>query len=77
MPSRPPGGSGYEEGRPTMGTYVPDSLPVSTGYTKPSEIADVTVRVESDRYGPVEDIHLILNHILHDWISTDNQARIG
>ena len=42
-----------------------------------AEIADVTVRVESDRYGPVEDIHLILNHILHDWISTDNQADIG
>ena len=42
-----------------------------------AEIADITVRVKSDRYGPVEDVHLILNHILHDWISTDNQADIG
>ena len=31
-------------------------------------ICEVNVIVDSDRYGPVEDVHLILNHILHDWI---------
>ena len=31
-------------------------------------ICDVNVVVDSDRYGPVEDVHLILNHILHAWI---------
>ena len=31
-------------------------------------ICDVNVVVDSDRYGPVEDVHLILNHVLHAWI---------
>ena len=39
-----------------------------------AELADVTVCVRSDRYGPVEDVHLILNHILHAWISAEIQA---
>ena len=39
-----------------------------------AELADVTVCVGSDRYGPVEDVHLILNHILHAWISAEIQA---
>ena len=32
------------------------------------EMADVSVVVDSNDYGPVEDVHLILNHILHSWI---------
>lgn len=32
------------------------------------QIADVSVVVDSDDYGPVEDVHLILNHIHHAWI---------
>lgn len=31
-------------------------------------LADVSVVVDSHEYGPVEDVHLILNHILHAWI---------
>ena len=31
-------------------------------------LADVSVVVDSYEYGPVEDVHLILNHILHAWI---------
>ena len=34
-------------------------------------ICDVNVVVDSDRYGPVEDVHLILNHILHAWIQEE------
>lgn len=33
-----------------------------------AKICDVNVIVDSDQYGPVEDVHLILNHILHAWI---------
>ena len=40
---------------------------------KMADLADVSVRVGSDRYGPVEDVHLILNHILHTWISAELQ----
>ena len=32
------------------------------------QLADVSVVVDSHDYGPVEDVHLILNHILHAWI---------
>lgn len=32
------------------------------------QLADVSVVVDSHEYGPVEDVHLILNHILHAWI---------
>ena len=32
------------------------------------QIADVSVVVDSDDYGPVEDVHLILNHIHHAWL---------
>ncbi len=38
------------------------------GGGKLREIADVSVVVDSHDYGPVEDVHLILNHILHAWI---------
>lgn len=31
-------------------------------------ICEVNVVVDSNRYGPVEDVHLILNHVLHAWI---------
>ncbi|MYB93144.1 SIS domain-containing protein [Candidatus Poribacteria bacterium] len=31
-------------------------------------ICDVNVIVDSNYYGPVEDVHLILNHVLHAWI---------
>ena len=34
-------------------------------------ICDVNVVVDSDRYGPVEDVHLILNHVLHAWIQEE------
>lgn len=33
-----------------------------------AKICDVNVIVDSSEYGPVEDVHLILNHILHAWI---------
>ena len=33
-----------------------------------AKICDVNVVVDSSEYGPVEDVHLILNHILHAWI---------
>lgn len=33
-----------------------------------AKICEVNVIVDSDQYGPVEDVHLILNHILHAWI---------
>ena len=33
-----------------------------------AQITDVSVVVDSHEYGPVEDAHLILNHILHAWI---------
>ena len=38
------------------------------GGGKLREMADVSVVVDSQEYGPVEDVHLILNHILHSWI---------
>ena len=38
------------------------------GGGKLAEICDVNVVVDSNLYGPVEDVHLILNHILHIWI---------
>lgn len=38
------------------------------GGGKLAEICDVNVIVDSNQYGPVEDVHLILNHILHAWI---------
>lgn len=38
------------------------------GGGKLREMADVSVVVDSYDYGPVEDVHLILNHILHSWI---------
>ncbi len=38
------------------------------GGGKLQQLADVSVVVDSHEYGPVEDVHLILNHILHAWI---------
>ncbi|MCE2399867.1 SIS domain-containing protein [Candidatus Poribacteria bacterium] len=37
-------------------------------------ICDVNVVVDSDQYGPVEDVHLILNHVLHAWIKEEFSA---
>lgn len=37
---------------------------VGFGGGKLAEVADVAVVVASDEYGPVEDIHLLLNHLL-------------
>ena len=34
-------------------------------------ICDVNVVVDSNQYGPVEDVHLILNHVLHAWIQEE------
>ena len=34
-------------------------------------ICEVNVVVDSNRYGPVEDVHLILNHVLHAWIQEE------
>ena len=41
------------------------------GGGKLASICDVNVVVDSDRYGPVEDVHLILNHVLHAWIQEE------
>ncbi|RKU38927.1 hypothetical protein C6496_05350 [Candidatus Poribacteria bacterium] len=41
------------------------------GGGKLASICDVNVIVDSDRYGPVEDVHLILNHVLHAWIQEE------
>ncbi len=41
------------------------------GGGKLSEICDVSVVVDSNEYGPVEDVHLILNHVLHAWIKAE------
>lgn len=38
------------------------------GGGKLAKIVDVSVIVDSNDYGPVEDIHLILDHIIQDWI---------
>ena len=35
------------------------------GGGKLAKLADIAIVVESDRYGPVEDIHLVLDHIMH------------
>lgn len=37
---------------------------------KLKEICDVTVLVKTEKgeYGPVEDVHMILDHLLHTWI---------
>ena len=36
-----------------------------------ARICEINVIVHSDKYGPVEDVHLILNHILHAWIQEE------
>lgn len=41
------------------------------GGGKLAKICDVNVVVDSDRYGPVEDVHLILNHVVHAWIKEE------
>ena len=41
---------------------------IGFGGGKLRQLADVSVVVDSHDYGPVEDVHLILNHILHAWI---------
>lgn len=47
---------------------------------KLKELSDIVVHVKSNRgeYGPVEDIHLILNHLLANWlqykVSAETQA---
>ncbi|MDE0313700.1 MAG: SIS domain-containing protein [Candidatus Poribacteria bacterium] len=41
------------------------------GGGKLATICDVNVVVDSDQYGPVEDVHLILNHVLHAWIKEE------
>ena len=38
------------------------------GGGKLAGITDVSVVADSHEYGPVEDVHLVLNHILHAWI---------
>lgn len=43
------------------------------GGGKLASICDVNVVVNSNQYGPVEDIHLILNHIIHSWITEELQ----
>lgn len=39
-----------------------------------AEICEINVIVDSHKYGPVEDIHLVLNHILHSWIQEEFQG---
>ena len=41
------------------------------GGGKLQQLTDVSVVVDSHEYGPVEDVHLILNHILHAWIKEE------
>lgn len=41
------------------------------GGGKLATICDVNVVVDSNQYGPVEDVHLILNHVLHAWIKEE------
>ena len=41
------------------------------GGGKLATICDLNVVVDSNLYGPVEDVHLILNHILHAWIQEE------
>lgn len=36
-----------------------------------AKICEINVVVDSSEYGPVEDVHLILNHILHAWIKKE------
>jgi D-sedoheptulose 7-phosphate isomerase len=38
------------------------------GGGKLAQTTEVSVVVDSSAYGPVEDVHLILNHVLHAWI---------
>ena len=38
------------------------------GGGKLARLADASVVVDSQEYGPVEDVHLILNHVLYAWI---------
>ncbi|MYF99324.1 SIS domain-containing protein [Candidatus Poribacteria bacterium] len=40
-------------------------------------ISDVNVIVESNQYGPVEDVHLILNHVVHAWIKEEFTSENG
>ena len=41
------------------------------GGGKLATICDINVVVDSNLYGPVEDVHLMLNHILHAWIQEE------
>lgn len=41
------------------------------GGGKLAKMADHSVVVDSNDYGPVEDIHLVLDHIIQDWISEE------
>ena len=43
------------------------------GGGKLADLCEVNVVVNSNQYGPVEDVHLILNHILHAWIIEEFQ----
>jgi len=38
------------------------------GGGKLAKMVDVSVIVDSNEYGPVEDIHLVLDHIIQNWI---------
>ena len=38
------------------------------------QLADVSVVVDSHDYGPVEDVHLILNHILQAWVRKELES---
>ena len=38
------------------------------GGGKLAKLADVAIVVSSDEYGPVEDVHLILDHILTSYL---------
>ena len=38
------------------------------GGGKLAQMTDISVVADSYEYGPVEDVHLVLNHVLHAWI---------
>ena len=57
-----------EQGCPTAGL-------TGFGGGKLAQITDVNVVVDSDDYGPVEDIHMILDHVFRAWIHEELSSR--
>jgi len=43
------------------------------------EISDIAVHIKTEKgeYGPVEDVHMILDHLIHSWLLTRVQKENG